>query len=91
MDDVQQKQAHERVNLSLSTSLDMGKVGENGTDLEFENSPEEEEVSIPNVKKPRWKKKPKFCLKFVKTKSNLKIIGQNINLMAFIITTVAKL
>ena len=53
MDDVQQKQAHERVNLSLNTSLEMGKVGENGTDLEFENSPEEEEVSIPNVKKPR--------------------------------------
>ena len=53
LDDVQQKQAHERVNLSLNTSLEMGKVGENGTDLEFENSPEEEEVSIPNVKKPR--------------------------------------
>ena len=53
LDDVQQKQAHERVKLSLNMSLEMGEVGGNGTDLEFENNPEEEEVSIPNVKKPR--------------------------------------
>ena len=40
-------------------SLDMEEVGGNGSDSEFENNPEEEEeeVSIPNVKKPRWKNK----------------------------------
>ena len=43
LDDVQQKQAHERVNLSLDMYLEMEEVGGNGTDLEFENNPEEEE------------------------------------------------
>ena len=54
-DDVQQEQAHERVNLSLNMSLEIEEVGGNGTDLEFENNTEkeEEEASIPNVKKPR--------------------------------------
>ena len=49
-DDVQQEQAHERVNLSLNMSLEIEEVGGNGTDLEFENNPEEEEeeASIPN-------------------------------------------
>ena len=55
--DDQQGQAHQNINLSLN--IEMEEIGGNGSGLEFENIPEEEEdeVLIPNTKKQRGKNK----------------------------------